>query len=98
MIVMVVRPYRSASTPAQTHPMPPIPITANAATAAPAVMRAAEPDAGEGVEVIDIHQHINYSGRLNDALVKHQRTMGVSKTVLLPARRSTRPNRRFRNS
>jgi predicted TIM-barrel fold metal-dependent hydrolase len=35
--------------------------------------------------VIDIHQHTNYSGRSNDQLVAHQRTMGVSKTVLLPA-------------
>jgi predicted TIM-barrel fold metal-dependent hydrolase len=35
--------------------------------------------------IIDIHQHTNYSGRSNDQLVAHQRTMGISKTVLLPA-------------
>ena len=35
--------------------------------------------------VIDIHQHTNYSGRSNAELVAHQRKMGVSKTVLLPA-------------
>lgn len=35
--------------------------------------------------VIDIHQHTNYSGRSDEQLIAHQRTMGVSKTVLLPA-------------
>ena len=40
--------------------------------------RAAEP-------VIDIHQHTNYSGRTDEQLLAHQRTMGLSKTVLLPA-------------
>src|SRR5689334_8552226 len=37
--------------------------------------------------VIDIHQHTNYSGRTDDELLAHQRTMGISKTVLLPAGR-----------
>src|SRR2546427_12831073 len=35
--------------------------------------------------IIDIHQHTNYSGRSDAELVAHQRTMGISKTVLLPA-------------
>jgi predicted TIM-barrel fold metal-dependent hydrolase len=35
--------------------------------------------------IIDIHQHTNYSGRSNAELVAHQRTMGIAKTVLLPA-------------
>src|SRR4029079_10048555 len=35
--------------------------------------------------VIDIHQHTNYSGRTNEELIAHQRKMGVTKTVLLPA-------------
>ncbi len=35
--------------------------------------------------IIDIHQHTNYSGRSDEELVKHQREMGVSRTVLLPA-------------
>ena len=35
--------------------------------------------------VIDIHQHTDYAGRTNDQLVAHQHTMGVTKTVLLPA-------------
>lgn len=37
--------------------------------------------------IIDIHQHTNYSGRADDELVAHQRKMGVTKTVLLPAGR-----------
>lgn len=35
--------------------------------------------------IIDIHQHTNYSGRTNEQLVAHQREMGITKTVLLPA-------------
>src|SRR5438477_11085770 len=35
--------------------------------------------------IIDIHQHTNYTGRTDEELIKHQREMGVSKTVLLPA-------------
>ena len=38
-----------------------------------------------GEPVIDIHQHTNYSGRTNDELIAHQRTMGIAKSVLLPA-------------
>ena len=37
--------------------------------------------------IIDIHQHTNYSGRTDEELIAHQRTMGVTKTVLLPAGR-----------
>jgi predicted TIM-barrel fold metal-dependent hydrolase len=37
--------------------------------------------------IIDIHQHVSYSGRTNEALAAHQRAMGISKTVLLPAGR-----------
>jgi predicted TIM-barrel fold metal-dependent hydrolase len=37
--------------------------------------------------IIDIHQHTNYSGRTNDQLVTHQRAMGITKTILLPAGR-----------
>jgi uncharacterized protein len=35
--------------------------------------------------VLDIHQHTNYSGRTDQQLIEHQRTMGIAKTVLLPA-------------
>src|SRR5579863_6274278 len=48
------------------------------ASAAAALLRAAEP-------VIDIHQHTNYAGRTDEELIAHQRTMGVTRTVLLPA-------------
>jgi predicted TIM-barrel fold metal-dependent hydrolase len=35
--------------------------------------------------IIDIHQHTNYSGRTDEQLIAHQRAMGVTTTVLLPA-------------
>jgi uncharacterized protein len=35
--------------------------------------------------IIDIHQHTNYSGRTDEQLITHQRAMGVTTTVLLPA-------------
>ena len=37
--------------------------------------------------IIDIHQHLNYSGRPDPVLLAHQRTMGVARTILLPAGR-----------
>jgi len=43
------------------------------------------PEAQE--RIIDIHQHMGYSGRTDDILADHQRNMGISKTVLLPAGR-----------
>lgn len=46
---------------------------------------AAEADAPGSEPIIDIHQHINYSGRTDEQLIKHQAAMGVSLTVLLPA-------------
>jgi predicted TIM-barrel fold metal-dependent hydrolase len=36
-------------------------------------------------KVIDIHQHTHYAGRSDEDLIAHQRKMGVTKTVLLPA-------------
>jgi uncharacterized protein len=35
--------------------------------------------------VIDIHQHTGYSGRSDEQLLLHQKHMGVTKTILLPA-------------
>lgn len=35
--------------------------------------------------LIDIHQHTDYAGRPDDVLLRHQQTMGVTKTILLPA-------------
>lgn len=37
--------------------------------------------------IIDIHQHTNYSGRSDAELIRHQRTLGITTTVLLPAGR-----------
>ena len=38
--------------------------------------------------IIDIHQHVGYSGRPDDVLLAHQRAMRVTTTILLPAGRS----------
>jgi predicted TIM-barrel fold metal-dependent hydrolase len=38
--------------------------------------------------IIDIHQHLNYSGRSDPALLAHQRVMGATTTILLPAGKS----------
>jgi predicted TIM-barrel fold metal-dependent hydrolase len=38
-------------------------------------------------EVIDIHQHTNYAGRSDEDLIRHQRGMGITKTLLLPSGR-----------
>ena len=35
--------------------------------------------------IIDIHQHTSYHGRTIDQLLMHQRAMGVTQTILLPA-------------
>ena len=37
--------------------------------------------------IIDIHQHLGYSGRPDDVLLRHQQVMGVTVTILLPAGR-----------
>ena len=37
--------------------------------------------------IIDIHQHVGYAGRGDEGLIAHQRAMGVTMTVLLPAGR-----------
>jgi predicted TIM-barrel fold metal-dependent hydrolase len=37
--------------------------------------------------IIDIHQHVNYQERTDEALLAHQRAMGVTTTILLPAGR-----------
>jgi predicted TIM-barrel fold metal-dependent hydrolase len=42
----------------------------------------------EDEPVIDIHQHLGYSGRPDDVLLRHQRAMGITTTILLPAGRS----------
>ena len=37
--------------------------------------------------IIDIHQHLGYSGRADDVFLEHQRAMGATTTILLPAGR-----------
>ena len=38
-------------------------------------------------EIIDLHQHTNYSGLNDERLLGHQKALGVKWTVLLPAGR-----------
>jgi predicted TIM-barrel fold metal-dependent hydrolase len=49
---------------------------------------AAASSAAHPEPIIDIHQHVGYSGRPDDVLLAHQRAMGVTTTILLPAGRS----------
>ncbi len=42
----------------------------------------------QGGGIIDIHQHLGYSGRSDEAFLAHQRAMGITKTILMPAGRS----------
>lgn len=35
--------------------------------------------------IVDIHQHVSYNARPDDILLTHQRAMGVTTTILLPA-------------
>jgi predicted TIM-barrel fold metal-dependent hydrolase len=39
----------------------------------------------EGEPVFDIHQHTGYKGRSHEHLLAHQRAMGVTRSILLPA-------------
>lgn len=56
-------------------------LIASAAIAGPLVAE----DAPE--PIIDIHQHLNYSGRTDEQFIAHQKAMGVTATILLPAGR-----------
>ena len=40
-----------------------------------------------GEPIIDIHQHLGYSGRPDDVFLKHQQALGATMTILLPAGR-----------
>lgn len=56
-------------------------LLAGAATL-PRALRAA----GKTAEpIIDVHQHVSYSGRKDDVLVAHQRTLGATLSVLMPS-------------
>src|SRR6266536_1875702 len=48
-------------------------------------LHAADADAASGDAIMDIHQHTHYHGRTDEDLIQHQKTMGVTLTVLLPA-------------
>ncbi len=50
-------------------------------------LRFLQPAAGAD-PIIDIHQHLGYSGRPDDVLLRHQQAMGATTTILLPAGRS----------
>lgn len=43
------------------------------------------PSLPEKEPIIDFHQHTHYLGRTDEQLVAHQRAMGITKTILLPA-------------
>jgi len=56
------------------------------ALAAMALPSCATNDSAHHAEpIIDIHQHLGYAGRSDDASLVHQPGMGVIKTILLPA-------------
>src|SRR5918993_2220332 len=60
-------------------------------TAAGVLALSRSPDAQtSGEPIIDIHQHVGYSGRPNEVLLSHQRAMGITTTILLPAGRAAR--------
>jgi predicted TIM-barrel fold metal-dependent hydrolase len=54
-----------------------------AALSTAAGARAADAAAAEAI--IDIHQHTTYLARTDEELIAHQRAMGVTQTILLPA-------------
>jgi predicted TIM-barrel fold metal-dependent hydrolase len=58
---------------------------ATCATVAAGLASRFDQPASTGEKIIDIHQHTHYSGRSDDDLIAHQRKMGISRTVLLPA-------------
>ncbi len=61
-------------------------LTASSLALAGSLVRG-QPDEAAPEPVIDIHQHLNYSGRTDAAFLAHQRRMGATMTILLPAGR-----------
>jgi predicted TIM-barrel fold metal-dependent hydrolase len=53
--------------------------------AAGAATQASVPEPPWKGPIIDIHQHTNYHGRTDAALLHHQKRMGIAQTVLLPS-------------
>lgn len=62
-------------------------LTITSVTLAGAVLNGCVTTAAPSSEIIDIHQHVNYSNRSNELLLEHQRAMGITTTILLPAGR-----------
>ena len=62
-------------------------MSASSVALAGAAIFSTEPAEAQAEPIIDIHQHLNYSGRSDAALLAHQQTMGVTTTILLPAGR-----------
>ncbi|MCI0666315.1 MAG: amidohydrolase, partial [Acidobacteria bacterium] len=60
-------------------------LTVTCATVAASLTSEFESVRSTGEKIIDIHQHTNYSGRIDDDLIRHQSKIGIYKTVLLPA-------------
>jgi predicted TIM-barrel fold metal-dependent hydrolase len=58
-----------------------------AAAEEPKVVQPATGTTQPAEPIIDIHQHINYSGRSDAQLIEHQTRMGVTQTILLPSGR-----------
>ena len=58
------------------------------ASTALAIASATRESNAQSEPIIDIHQHLGYSGRPDDVLLQHQRAMGITTTILLPAGRS----------
>lgn len=67
--------------------MPPVSRREFLLTAASAAVSVAVAQDASLEPIIDIHQHTDYSGRSDEQLIAHQRKMGVTHTLLLPAGR-----------
>lgn len=61
--------------------------SSGAALAGIAFKRPPAADAENAEAIVDIHQHLGYSGRSDDVFLAHQRAMGATTTILLPAGR-----------
>ncbi|MBA2355189.1 MAG: amidohydrolase family protein [Acidobacteria bacterium] len=63
-------------------------LAASGVTLCGTILPVAGAEQGEPADpIIDIHQHVGYSGRPDDVLLAHQRAMGATTTILLPAGR-----------
>ncbi|MDQ3211237.1 MAG: amidohydrolase, partial [Acidobacteriota bacterium] len=60
-------------------------LSSGAALAGLALRRSSAAASQADGPIIDIHQHLGYAGRSNEAFLAHQRAMGITMTLLLPA-------------